>query len=177
MQVMNSASKLPSVLHTFHLRSCWWVGLLVSLALGGCRQPSVEVRAIPIQQAWELNPGQSVGQYRVTSGLGDIAIDVRGDRIYAPFDGLLQPNDVEGCYVFSSPDVPAYLFRLCGLERPQVGAIARGEWLGTANHLGFATLRRQPDGHWAIVEPASDVVERLLVPNAAPVGGDATPVP
>lgn len=149
-------------------------GVWLSLAclLGGCvNAESVAVRTVPIQQNWELQPGKSIAGYRVAGGLGDISIEVKGDRIYAPFDGQLQPNDVDGCYIFSSADVPAYLFRLCGLRRPHLGTVRQGAAMGSAQFLGFATLRRQPDGNWTMVEPASDVLTRILNPNASEVGG------
>jgi len=142
------------------------------LLLGGCAPTDpVPVRTVPIQQTWELQPGATVAGYRVASGLGDISIDVGGDRIYAPFDGQLQPNDVEGCYVYTSPDIPAYLFRLCGLRRPRLGSVRQGQSLGSAQFLAFATLRRQPDGQWTMVEPASDVLTRILSPQATSIGG------
>ena len=145
---------------------------LLALLISGCTQSeSANVREVPIQQAWQLEPGQQIGEHRVAGGLGDISIEMRGDRIYAPFDGELQPNNVPNCYVFSSPEVPAYIFRLCGLERPRLGAVAQGSAMGSADFLGFATLRRQPDGHWTMVEPASDVLQRLLDPDAMQVGG------
>lgn len=153
----------------------WWrlvrLGILTLLASGCTRTDPPVVREVPIQQNWQLEPGAQIGEHRVAGGLGDISIEMRGDRIYAPFDGELQPNNVPGCYVFSSPEVPAYIFRLCGLERPRLGAIAQGAAMGSADFLGFATLRRQPDGHWTMVEPASDVLQRLLDPNAVQVGG------
>lgn len=145
---------------------------LLALVLGGCTttEPAA-VRDIPIQQDWQLEPGAVIGDHRIAGGLGDISIEIRGDRLYAPFDGELQPNTIDGCYVFSSPDVPAYLFRLCGLDRPRLGPVSQGTVLGSANFLGFATLRRQPDGHWTMVEPASDVLQRMLDPEAVQVGG------
>lgn len=136
-----------------------------ALFCAGCNSSSTaETRTIQIQQNWELQPGKTVGGHRIAGGLGDITIDMGGDRVFAPFDGLVQPNDLEGCYLFSSPDVPAYLFRLCGLNNPKVGQVKQGESIGSANYLEFATMRRQPDGKWAMVEPASDILERTLNP-------------
>ncbi|MEP1078294.1 hypothetical protein NDI52_23095 [Leptolyngbya sp. PL-A3] len=149
------------------------IACLVGLALllGGCTNSgTVSVRTVPIQQNWELQPGKQIAGYRVASGLGDISIEVKGEPVYAPFDGLLQPNDIEGCYVYTSPDVPAYLFRLCGLERPRVGDVQQGQPMGRAQFLSFATLRRQPDGKWTMVEPASDVLNRILNPNGMTMG-------
>lgn len=139
--------------------------VVVLLAGAGCSRNPSDIRTVPIQQNWELQPGKTVGGHRIAGGLGDISLEMNGDRVYAPFDGELQPNDIEQCYIFSSPQLPAYLFRLCGLSSAQVGSVQQGDSLGTANYLQFATLRRQPDGKWAIVEPASDILERLLKPQ------------
>lgn len=138
---------------------------LILLSSGCSQPPPVPVRPVQIQQNWELQPGKRIGSHRVAGGLGDISIDVGGDRVYAPFDGVLQPNDLAGCYIFSSPDVPAYLFRFCGLNQPKLGQVRRGENIGSAQQLQFAALRRQPDGKWTMVEPASDVLERALKPQ------------
>jgi hypothetical protein len=105
-------------------------------------------------------------------GLGDVSIALRGDRVYAPFDGELMRNDIDSCYIFSSPDLPAYIFRLCGLRSPQTGRVRRGDRLGKADMLQFAALRRQPDGKWTMVEPANDVLQRVLAPQDVRVGGE-----
>ena len=152
MQGLSSASN----------RAIALLAVLLVAATGCSRNSSDSVRTVPIQQSWELQPGKMVGGHRIAGGLGDISIEMGGDRVYAPFDGELQPNDVEQCYIFSSPQLPAYLFRLCGLKSAQVGAMQQGDTLGSADYLQFATLRRQPDGKWAIVEPASDILERIL---------------
>ena len=140
------------------------IGLLTLLMLSGCgrlgtREP---VRSLQIQQNWELQPGDTVGGYRIAGSLGDVSIELNGGTVYAPFDGKVQPNDVAGCLIYSSPEVPAYLFRLCGLRSPKLGDVKQGEAIGKGNYLQFAALRRQPEGTWAIVEPASDILERAL---------------
>ena len=175
MQAIGSVSSSAVSSSTVSNRSPWrrfmHLGILVLLVSGCASTEPTAVREVPIQQSWQLEPGAQIGEHRIAGGLGDISIEMRGDRIYAPFDGELQPNDIPGCYVFSSPEVPAYIFRLCGLDRPRLGAIAQGTSIGSADFLGFATLRRQPDGHWTMVEPASDVLQRILDPNAVQVGG------
>ncbi|NEQ31045.1 MAG: hypothetical protein F6K04_08580, partial [Leptolyngbya sp. SIO4C5] len=60
------------------------------------------------------------------------------------------------------PEVPAYLFRLCGLKNARLGDIKAGNQVGTGETLQFAALRKQPDGSWALVEPAVDVLERTV---------------
>ncbi len=145
----------------------WWSALGMTalvLAVTGCsRQDQVPVRKVQIQQAWELQPGKTVGGHPVVGGLGDISIRVGGDRVFAPFNGVLQPNDLEHCFIFSSPDVPAYLFRYCGLRHVKLGQVKQGDPIGRADYLEFAAMRRQPDGKWTMVEPAANILERSLV--------------
>lgn len=148
------------------LRSMGWL-LAVSLIATSCStsEPEPSLRKVQIQQAWELQPGDEVGGHRIAGSLGDISVRLNGGKIYAPFDGLVQPNDLEGCVVFSSPEVPAYLFRWCGVRQPKLGEVKRGEAIASADYLEFAALRRQPDGTWAMVEPASDILQRTLSPQ------------
>jgi hypothetical protein len=121
-------------------------------------------RTVQIQQVWQLQPGDAIGGHEVVAGLGDISIALKGDNAYAPFGGRIQPlnPDVKNCVVFSSPEVPAYLFRLCGLQNLQFGEVGAGDVIGKGDYLHFATLRRQTDGTWAMVEPARDILERIL---------------
>jgi hypothetical protein len=136
--------------------------LALLLSIAGCSSQSTEeVRAIQIYQDWELEPGDAIAGHPVLGGLGDISIELKGDSVYAPFDGRVQPN-VKGCVIFSTPQIPAYLFRLCGLKRPTLGQVSQGEAIGSGRYLQFAALRRQPDGRWALVEPAIDILERTL---------------
>ncbi|MBD0266806.1 MAG: hypothetical protein ICV77_00795 [Cyanobacteria bacterium Co-bin8] len=137
-------------------------GLVVTV--GGCRSASVPApRQVMLQQSWELEPGDVVGGYLVTASLGDISIYLKGHRLRAPFSGDIEPAAAGvNCIYFSTPEIPAYLFRFCGLRRPHLGPITLGEVMGSGEYVHFATLRRQPDGTWAIVEPSSNVLERAL---------------
>ncbi|NEQ47758.1 MAG: hypothetical protein F6K00_31200 [Leptolyngbya sp. SIOISBB] len=143
--------------------------LIGVLGLGACglTQAQVPPRQIPVQQSWTLQPGSEVGGFKVMGGLGDISIDVQGGKIKAPFDGQLQPTDSETCVAFTSPEVPAYLFRLCGVTKPRLGDVAAGQVMGRSQVLQFAAMRRQPDGQWAIVEPATDILEKTLGKSAS----------
>lgn len=138
-----------------------WVMLIVS---SGCRQSAIaNPREIIVQQAWELEVGQQISGFNVVASLGDISINTNGHRIYAPFAGEVELSALaKDCIFFSSPEVPAYLFRYCGLRRPRLGPIRLGRTMGSAHILHFSTLRRQPDGTWAIVEPSRHVLERSL---------------
>ncbi|PZV18125.1 MAG: hypothetical protein DCF22_02405 [Leptolyngbya sp.] len=136
---------------------------LFILALNACDRPSAPTETIHLKlyQNWQLQPGDKIAGYVVVSGLGDISIELNGKSVYAPFDGQAQ-KDQRNCLIFSSPDVPAYLFRLCGISNPRMGDSHQGDSLGTGAVLHFATLRKQPDGTWAIVEPSKPVMERIL---------------
>ncbi|MCY7392706.1 MAG: hypothetical protein LH647_14825 [Leptolyngbyaceae cyanobacterium CAN_BIN12] len=137
--------------------------LLALLMLGACDRPSnpTETINLKLYQNWQLQPGDKIAGYLVVAGLGDISIELNGKSVYAPFNGQTQ-QDQRNCLIFSSPDVPAYLFRLCGISNPRFGNSQQGDSLGTGTVLHFATLRKQPDGTWAIVEPSKPVMERIL---------------
>ncbi|MBD1848573.1 hypothetical protein [Leptolyngbya sp. FACHB-711] len=139
-------------------------GVVLLLSQTGCapeRSSLPLTRMIQIQQTWQLQPGDAIANHSVVAGLGDISIRLNGDSVYAPFDGQVQQN-VAGCILFSSPDVPAYLFRLCGLKQPKLGTVQQGETIGSGDYVHIATLRKQPEGTWAMVEPAKDILEKLL---------------
>ena len=136
--------------------------LLSLLPLGCARTPNSEATLdIKLYQSWELQPGDTIGDRQVLGGLGDISIALKGNQVYAPFDGRTQ-FDKHHCLIFSSADVPAYLFRLCGLDNPQLGEVNQGDAIGKGELLEFAALRKQPNGTWAIVEPAKAILERTL---------------
>lgn len=146
------------------------LGLLISLSLAlgtpltGCREQAIaQPREIVVQQSWELAPGDEIEGFLVAASLGDISIQMRGARVRAPFSGEVErAASGPDCIFFSSPEVPAYLFRYCGLKRPRLGAVSAGQAIGRAEFLHFATLRRQPEGTWVIVEPSTNVLERSL---------------
>lgn len=139
------------------------LGLLVTL-LASCRMtPTPAPRQVSIQQTWELEPGDFIGPYRVVASLGDISIELKGQTLRAPFSGEVEPTDTGvNCIYFSTPEIPAYLFRFCGLRHPRLGSVTQGEAIGSSEYFYFATLRRQPEGTWAIVEPSRNVLERAL---------------
>ncbi|NET31416.1 MAG: hypothetical protein F6K19_05365 [Cyanothece sp. SIO1E1] len=135
--------------------------LLLLVGVGCTTQPKVPARSIQLHQSWALQPGSRIANYQITGGLGDISIALKGHRVHAPFTGRVQPLSSD-CVIFSSPEIPAYLFRLCGIKRPRLGALKAGEVFGSSHALQFAALRKQPNGTWAIVEPAADVLERTI---------------
>ncbi|MDA0265988.1 MAG: hypothetical protein O3A14_03285 [Cyanobacteria bacterium] len=138
------------------------LGLGAAIALTACQPaPNVPHRNIALHQEWLLQPGSQVSGYRVVGGLGDISIELGGRSAHAPFPGQVEPTDTD-CIAFTSQEVPGYLFRLCGLRRPRLGPVEAGEVIGKGEILQFAAMRREPDGTWAMVEPAMDVLERTV---------------
>lgn len=136
---------------------------LLALGIGSCSSAGQPVQpvSVEIQQNWQLQPGQEVSGFRILGGVGDISIELNDDPIYAPFDGTVQPNG-EFCVMFSSPEVPAYLLRFCGLNQPKLGDVREGQTIGRAATVQIAALRRLPDGKWTMVEPSNRVLERAL---------------
>ncbi len=134
---------------------------LVSCSGTPVADPPLEIK---ISQTWELQPGDSIQGHTVLGGLGDISVALNGHPVYAPFAGTAR-RDLRNCLLLSSPDVPAYLFRFCGLSQPRYGAVEQGDSIGTATNLQFAALRKQADGTWAIVEPSKQILERTLTPS------------
>jgi hypothetical protein len=139
---------------------------LLSSLFTAC-QPSQPpaTRVLNIQQEWELEPGEKIANHLVTGSLGDVSIELQGSSVYAPFDGEVAPATQSHCVIYSTPDVPAYLFRLCGLHQPRLGTLTAGQRMGSGDYLQFATMRRQPDGTWIIVEPSTGILERTLDPQ------------
>ncbi|NEQ49974.1 MAG: hypothetical protein F6K11_07565 [Leptolyngbya sp. SIO3F4] len=137
-----------------------WLSL-ASLSIG-CGRLTPSPRTLNLHQSWSLSIGTEIAGYKVSSGLGDISLALSGNSVRMPFDGKVEPTDTD-CVIISSADVPAYLFRLCGLNRPKLGERLQGQTIGRASHLVFAMLRREPDGTWAVVEPSPKFIEQLLV--------------
>lgn len=138
--------------------------LSLGIGLAGCSTIAPVVpRQIVLKQTWEIESGDRVAGQLVTGSLGDISVQLRGARLRAPFDGQVELA-AKGyhCIYFSAAEVPAYLFRYCGVKRPRLGPIHTGAVMGRGRIVHFATLRRQPDGAWALVEPSDRVLERSL---------------
>lgn len=134
-----------------------------ALFLSSCVAHSTPTpRKISLQQQWTINPGDEIAGNPVSGSLGDISLHVSGKQVSAPFDGEVELSEIDSCALYSTPEIPAYLFRLCGLKKVNYGTVRAGKSIGKGDYLSFATLRRQPDGTWIIVEPARDVLEKAL---------------
>jgi hypothetical protein len=144
----------------------WGVVLSLILGLFSCSSSvSVQPRKITLAQSWELESGDRIGGYLVTGSLGDISVQLGRRRLLAPYTGKVEPAaQGANCIYFSTPDIPAYLFRFCGIGHPRVGVVEAGDVIGRGRLIHFATMRLQPDGAWAIVEPSDQVLEKSLPP-------------
>lgn len=125
-------------------------------------QPT-DFTSVEIEQVWELEPGDRLGNYQVSSGLGDVVIELGGAPLYMPMAGEVQPISAN-CSLFSSAELPAYRMRLCGLNWAKSGAFSQGAILGRGDRVALALLRRQPQGTWAMVEPATSILEQFVTP-------------
>lgn len=118
---------------------------------------------VQLQQQWQLQPGEQLAGHPVVSSLGDVSFNLKGTQVRVPFQGTVTASsDSTGCIFFESAEVPAYLFRLCGVNRPVLGEVEPGKAIGSAEILAIAVLRKQPDGNWAMVEPSVGVLEQWL---------------
>lgn len=160
-------SRLKSAPFAFNWGTIWrrlpWLApALAGGLLTSCGRPAEPPIELQLFQQWQLQPGDVVAGRRLLGGLGDLSIELKGQPIYAPFNGKVQPTTKAGCVVFSSTEVPAYSFRLCGLDRPKTGPVQKGDEIGGGDILQFAALRKQPNGKWAIVEPSQAILEKTL---------------
>jgi hypothetical protein len=48
------------------------------------------------------------------------------------------------------------------MQQVKLGQQPEAQPIGKAEHLVFATLRKQPNGTWVLVEPSTQFIERLL---------------
>ncbi len=135
--------------------------IVASIFLKGCQKTPTITKAPELHQKWELQAGDRIADYEIISGLGDLSLELHGKAIYAPAKGKTT-MDIRHCIYFDSPEIPNYLFRLCGLQNPTTGNLQKGDEIGKAQQLQFATLRQHPSGKWAIVEPSKQILEKLL---------------
>ncbi len=138
--------------------------VLGALLLAGCDVASpMPPVAMNLHQQWQLQPGDRIAGYEVSSGLGDIVIELAGKGLYLPRDGRIQPLDASpDCALFSSPEIPAYQMRICGLKQKHWGDRKQGQSIGRGDRVSLAMLRKQVDGTWTMVEPATQLLEQFL---------------
>lgn len=140
------------------------IGSLMACQLAKPQPSPDKPMVIQIYQKWELQRGDRIHNQPIVSALGELAIDISGKSIYAPMSG--EANlDRTGCVLFAGTDLPAYLFRFCGIKTPKLGVLRKGQTIGNANLLVFATFQKQQNGTWAFVEPSKTIVEQTLNPS------------
>lgn len=140
--------------------------VLVLALLSSCTSLSPSkpmIPDLPLYQKWK-QPGDEIGSYKIAGGLGDTSIALNGASVYAPAEGDAY-LDKRGCVYFARADTPAYLLRFCSLQSPKLGHLQAGQPLGRAEILQFATLLKQPDDKWALVEPDKSLLEQILKPR------------
>lgn len=134
---------------------------------GGSATPGASLERLAglnVKQQWDLNPGETIAGFRVSGGLGDVAIET--PKIKLSYAGVVVKSEIsQSCYHFATPQVPGYVTRLCGVHDP-MGQPHRDAWPGetwnTTETLNIALLREQPNGSWAIVEPSQDWLSLFL---------------
>lgn len=126
-------------------------------------QPSSSAKPMSLQiyQKWELQRGNRINNQTIVSALGELAIDLDRKPIYASMSGETK-LDQSGCVLFAGTELPAYLFRFCGISSPKLGVLRKGQPIGTAHLLVFATFLKQNNGTWAFVEPSKTMLEQIL---------------
>lgn len=156
---------------------------LMAALLTSCNRPPESPVNLKLHQQWHLQPGQTIADYPISSGLGDVVINLGGQAIYMPKAGRIQPladhpNEAfakgeslatnragrkpSPCVAVSSPEIPAYRLRLCHLRQLRLGHQPAGQIIGRGEQVAIAMLRKQPEGTWAFVEPSPSLLEALL---------------
>jgi hypothetical protein len=122
--------------------------------------PTLEVK---LYQSWELQAGDKIAGYEITGGLGDLSIDLNGQSIYTPFNGKTALDRKRSdCLYLDAAEIPAYRLRFCGVQALKLGSVQSGEAIATVETLQFATLQKQSNGTWAMVEPSRKLLEKFL---------------
>jgi hypothetical protein len=138
---------------------------------------SSQVREIELRNTWGMQAGNAIAKHPIVSGLGDISLSFDGKAL-APVDGWVEGKFVlvsEGnllqgtpdCVIFSSPQIPAYLSKLCGFKQRNLGLIEQGMPIGKTNgylHITLFSYRKNQDGTpaWVYVSPSPQLIENLV---------------
>lgn len=138
---------------------------------------SSPIREIELRNTWGMPTGNTIAKHRVISGLGDLSLAFNG-KVLAPVDGWIEgkfvlvshgslmPNPPD-CVIFYSPQMPAYLAKLCGFKQRNLGRVAQGMSMGQTNgylHITVFAYRKNEDGTpvWVYVSPSPQLVENLV---------------
>lgn len=148
----------------------WWEA-------GGKPRQQRAIEQVELETTWGVRAGEEIGRFPVVSGLGDISIRFDGE-VVAPFDGLVRDQFVlisdgvltrnnRDCVLFVSPQTPAYLSKICGLDRHYSGHVEQGDAIGSSDgyvHIALFSYRRQTEDQlsWVYVSPSAEFLNRLV---------------
>jgi len=109
--------------------------------------------------------------------LGDISLEFKG-IVKAPLAGLVESEFVlvtkedliagtKDCIIFSSPQMPAYLLKICGLTGRNLGSVDRGSPIGETSgklHISLLSFRKVANqtNKWIYVSPSKTLIEKLV---------------
>ncbi|MGB3559980.1 MAG: hypothetical protein WBA24_15695 [Geitlerinemataceae cyanobacterium] len=138
---------------------------------------SFHLREIELHQTWGIHAGNAIAQHPIVSGLGDISLSFDG-KVVAPVDGWVEGEFVlvhdaslrqssPDCVLFSSPQMPAYLSRLCGFKQRNLGLVEQGMPIGQTNgylHITLFSYRTNEEETpaWFYVSPSPQLIENLV---------------
>ncbi|MGK7902443.1 MAG: hypothetical protein AB4352_13695 [Hormoscilla sp.] len=134
-------------------------------------------KQIEVEKVWGIEAGKVIAGQRVIGGLGDISLEFKG-IVKAPLTGYVEGKFVlvteedliEGtkdCIIFYSPQMPAYLLKICGLTRRNLGPVDRGSPIGETGgklHISLLSFRKVADqtNKWIYVSPSETLIEQLV---------------
>lgn len=138
---------------------------------------SSNLREIELRNTWGMQAGNEIAKHPIVSGLGDISLAFNGKAL-APVDGWIEGkfvlvsdgNLLQGtpdCVIFSSPQMPSYLSKLCGLKQRNLGLVEQGTPIGQTNgylHVTLFSYRKSEEGTpvWVYVSPSPQLIENLV---------------
>ncbi len=139
------------------------------------------LQEVKVQQSWGVQIGDAIGTAEVIGSLGDVSLAHRG-RVFAPVDGWVEGNFVTivgdellpsepDCVLFSSPQLPSYLMKTCGLVQRYFGAVEAGQPIGRtggALHVSLLSRRRDQaansdaEAEWVYVSPSPEFLAQAI---------------
>ena len=138
---------------------------------------SSHLREIELRNTWGIQAGNEIAKPPIVSGLGDISLAFNGKAL-APVDGWVEGKFVlvsdgnllpgtPDCVIFSSPQIPSYLSKLCGLKQRNLGQVERGTPIGQTDghlHVTLFSSRKSEEEMpiWVYVSPSSQLLENLV---------------
>ncbi|MGK7902442.1 MAG: hypothetical protein AB4352_13690 [Hormoscilla sp.] len=152
-----------------------YLGYGISESNGDRSQP--KLKQIEIKKVWKIQAGEYIAGHRVIGGLGDISLEYEGS-VLAPVPGVVDSEFVlvtdsdliagtKDCVIFSSPQLPAYLLKICGLTERYIGPVDENSPIGKTDgslHLSLLSFRKdaKQTSNWIYVSPSSKLIEQLV---------------